>query len=245
MQTAAQGGNRMDRLQHPLFARAFARGVGGMDRRGAAEHRRRILAGLRGSVIEIAAGAGSSFPLYPPAVTHVLALEPDDYLRGVAQRAAASASVPVTVVDAAAEQIPAETGSADAVVASLVLCSVRDQAAVLAEIRRVLRPGGTLAYYEHVRSVHPFLGRAEDVLTPVWGRFMGGCHLNRDTLAAITAAGFTVQDHERFGFAVQRFNPPMAHILGHATSPGPPGQEPGAPDEGAPDEGAPDARAAG
>jgi len=212
----------MDNLQHPLFARAFARVVGGMDRRGAAEHRRRILAGLHGSVIEIGAGAGSSFPLYPSTVTHVLALEPDDYLRDVAQEAAPSASVPVTVVDAAAEHIPAETASADAVVASLVLCSVRDQAAVLAEIRRVLKPGGTLAYYEHVRSGHPLVAKAEDVLTPVWGRFMGGCHLNRDTLAAITSAGFMVQDNQRFGFAVQRLNPSLAHILGTATTPGPP-----------------------
>ena len=212
----------MDSLQHPLFARAFARVVGGMDRRGAAEHRRRILAGLHGSVIEIGAGAGSSFPLYPSTVTHVLALEPDDYLRDVAQEAAPSASVPVTVVDAAAEHIPAETASADAVVASLVLCSVRDQAAVLAEIRRVLKPGGTLAYYEHVRSGHPLVAKAEDVLTPVWGRFMGGCHLNRDTLAAITSAGFMVQDNQRFGFAVQRLNPSLAHILGTATTPGPP-----------------------
>jgi len=212
----------MDNLQHPLFARAFARVVGGMDRRGAAEHRRRILAGLHGSVIEIGAGAGSSFPLYPSTVTHVLALEPDDYLREVAQEAAPSASVPVTVVDAAAEHIPAETASADAVVASLVLCSVRDQAAVLAEIRRVLKPGGTLAYYEHVRSGHPLVAKAEDVLTPVWGRFMGGCHLNRDTLAAITSAGFMVQDNQRFGFAVQRLNPSLAHILGTATTPGPP-----------------------
>ncbi|MDQ0733036.1 class I SAM-dependent methyltransferase [Arthrobacter sp. B1I2] len=207
-------------LQHPFFARALAGAVGGMDRRGAAGHRGRILAGLQGSVIEIGAGAGSSFPLYPPAVTRVLALEPDDYLRNVAQEAAAAASVPVTVVAAAAEHIPAETGSADAVVSSLVLCSVKDQAAVLAEIRRVLRPGGTLAYYEHVRSGHPAVARAEDVLTPLWGRFMGGCHLNRDTLAAITAAGFTVQDNQRFGFAVQRLNPPIAHILGTATSPG-------------------------
>ncbi|MEV4990344.1 class I SAM-dependent methyltransferase [Pseudarthrobacter sp. LMD1-1-1.1] len=212
----------MDRLQHPLFARAFARAVAGMDRRGAAEHRRRIVAGLQGSVVEIGAGAGSSFPLYPPAVTHVLALEPDDYLRSVAEKAAASASVPVTVAAGAAEHIPATTGSVDAVVASLVLCSVWDQATALAEIRRVLKPGGTLAYYEHVRSAHAVLARAEDVLTPVWGRFMGGCHLNRDTLAAITAAGFTVQDNQRFDFAVARFNPPMAHILGTAISPGAP-----------------------
>jgi len=213
----------MDNLQHPLFARAFARAVGSIDRRGATEHRRSILAGLRGTVIEIGAGAGSSFPLYPSTVTHVLALEPDDYLRNVVQEAAANAAVPVTVVAAAAEAIPAETGSADAVVASLVLCSVKDQAAVLAEIRRVLKPGGTLAYYEHVRSTHPVVAKAEDVLTPVWGRFMGGCHLNRDTLAAITSAGFTVQDNQRFGFAVQRLNPSLAHILGTATSPGPPG----------------------
>ncbi|MDE8587065.1 class I SAM-dependent methyltransferase [Arthrobacter sp. NQ4] len=212
----------MDRLQHPLFARAFARAVAGMDRRGAAEHRRRIVAGLQGTVVEIGAGAGSSFPLYPPAVTHVLALEPDDYLRSVAEKAAASASVPVTVVAGAAEHIPAPSGSVDAVVASLVLCSVGDQATALAEIRRVLKPGGTLAYYEHVRSAHAVLARAEDVLTPVWGRFMGGCHLNRDTLAAITAAGFTVQDNQHFDFAVARFNPPMAHILGTAISPGAP-----------------------
>ncbi|MDQ0665342.1 ubiquinone/menaquinone biosynthesis C-methylase UbiE [Arthrobacter ulcerisalmonis] len=216
----SEDGEGPGRLQHPFFARAFARAVGGMDRRGAAGHRSRILAGLQGSVIEIGAGAGSSFPLYPPAVTGVLALEPDDYLRNVAQEAAVSASVPVSVVAAAAEHIPAETGSADAVVSSLVLCSVKDQAAVLAEIRRVLRPGGTLAYYEHVRSGHPVVARAEDVLTPLWGRLMGGCHLNRDTLAAITAAGFTVQDNQRFGFAVQRLNPPIAHILGTATSPG-------------------------
>lgn len=218
-----EGGVGPGPLQHPFFARAFARAVGAMDRRGAAEHRRRILAGLKGSVVEIGAGAGSSFLLYPPTVTRVLALEPDDYLRGVAEEQAAAASVPVSVIAAAAEDIPAETGSADAVVASLVLCSVKDQSAVLAEIRRVLRPGGTLAYYEHVRSRHPVLARAEDVLTPVWGRLMGGCHLNRDNLAAITAAGFTVQDNQRFGFAVQRLNPPLAHILGTATSPGPPG----------------------
>ncbi|MDQ0802114.1 class I SAM-dependent methyltransferase [Arthrobacter sp. SLBN-112] len=179
--------------------------------------------GCRAQSSKSGPGPGSSFPLYPPAVTHVLALEPDDYLRAVAETQAATASVPVTVVAAAAENIPAKTGSADAVVASLVLCSVKDQAAVLAEIRRVLRPGGTLAFYEHVRSVHPFLAAAEDVLTPVWGRFMGGCHLNRDTLAAITAAGFTVRDNQRFGFAVQRLNPPLAHILGTATSPGSPG----------------------
>jgi ubiquinone/menaquinone biosynthesis C-methylase UbiE len=209
----------LSRLQHPRFARAYARAVGNMNRRGGTEHRRTLLAGLRGTVIEIGAGDGSAFALYPEAVTQVLALEPDDYLRNLAMERAASAPVPVTVVAAAAEQIPADCGTADAVVVSLVLCSVANQAAVLAEIQRVLRPGGTLAFYEHVRSGHPLLGKAEDLLTPAWGAIAGGCHPNRDTLNAIAAAGFSVRDYRRFGFAVHPLVPPVSHILGHATRP--------------------------
>jgi ubiquinone/menaquinone biosynthesis C-methylase UbiE len=214
------GSHELKHLQHPRFARAYARAVGQMNRRGATENRRRMLAGLHGTVIEIGAGDGSAFALYPTAVTHVLALEPDDYLRSLAVERAATAAVPVTVRPAAAERIPADDGSVDAVVASLVLCSVADQAAALAEFRRVLRPGGTLAYYEHVRSERPVLAAVEDLLTPAWQRIAGGCHLNRDTLGAITAAGFTIQDNQRFGFSVQSMTPPVAHILGHATSPG-------------------------
>ncbi|MBT2552752.1 class I SAM-dependent methyltransferase [Arthrobacter sp. ISL-5] len=207
-------------LQHTRFARAYARAVVGMNRRGGAEHRRRLLAGLRGSVIEIGAGEGSSFGLYPGTVTDVLAIEPNDYLRNLARRRAESAPVPVVLVAGVAEQIPAPDAGADAVVTSLVLCSVADQARVLAEIRRVLRPGGTLAYYEHVRSGNPVLAAAEDLLTPAWQRMAGGCHPNRDTLEAITAAGFLVQDNERFGFGGHPLAPRVAHILGHATSPG-------------------------
>ncbi|KRE65310.1 methyltransferase type 11 [Arthrobacter sp. Soil736] len=206
-------------LQHTRFARAYARAVVGMNRRGGTEHRRRLLAGLHGSVIEIGAGEGSSFGLYPGTVTDVLAIEPNDYLRNLARRRAESAPVPVVLVAGVAEQIPAPDAGADAVVASLVLCSVADQATVLAEIRRVLRPGGTLAYYEHVRSGNPVLAAAEDLLSPAWQRFAGGCHPNRDTLEAITAAGFRVQDNERFGFGGHPLAPRVAHILGHATSP--------------------------
>lgn len=206
-------------LQHPRFARAYARAVAGMNRRGGAEHRRRLLAGLQGSVIEVGAGEGSSFALYPAAVTDVLAVEPDDYLRGLAEARAASAPVPVVVVAGSAERIPVPDASADAVVCSLVLCSVADQGPALAEIFRVLRPGGTLAYYEHVRSDRRLLAAAEDVLTPVWQRMAGGCHPNRDTLEAVRAAGFQVTDNERFAFAPQALTPPVAHILGHATRP--------------------------
>jgi SAM-dependent methyltransferase len=212
-------------LQHPRFARAYVRAVEEMNRRGGTEHRRAILGGLSGTVIEIGAGNGSAFALYPETVTHVLAIEPDDYLRTLAVASAASARVPVTVRAGTAEHIPAEDASADAVVASLVLCSVRDPAAALAEIRRVLRAGGTLAYYEHVRSGNRLLAAAQDLLTPVWQRMAGGCHPNRDTLGAITAAGFTVQASRRFGFSASPLAPSVAHILGTATSPGNPGHE--------------------
>lgn len=206
-------------LQHPRFARAYARAVQEMNRRGATEHRRTLLQGLSGRVVEIGAGDGSSFGLYPGTVTDVLAVEPDDDLRALAKAAAAGAVVPVRVVAGSAEAVPAPDASADALVTSLVLCSVADQPAALAEARRVLRPGGTLAFYEHVRSKHRLVAAAEDLVTPVWQQVAGGCHPNRDTLAAITAAGFVVRDIRRFGFSVSPLAPPVAHILGHATAP--------------------------
>ncbi|WP_374153008.1 class I SAM-dependent methyltransferase [Pseudarthrobacter sp. WHRI 8279] len=139
-------------LQHPRFARAYARAVEGMNRGGVTEHRWDLLSSLYGRVVEIGAGAGSAFALYPATVTEVLAVEPDDYLRALAASRAVSAPVPVIVVAGAAEAVPAADASADAVVTSLVLCSVVEQSAALAEARRVLRPGGVLAFYEHVRS---------------------------------------------------------------------------------------------
>lgn len=206
--------------QHPRFARAYARAVQHMDRRGAGEYRRELLAGLQGSVIEVGAGEGSSFAYYPDTVHRVLAVEPDDYLRGIASGKARTAVVPVEVRPGTAEEIPAPDHTADAVVVSLVLCSVPQQAAALAEIRRVLRPGGTLAFYEHVRSRRRFAAAVEDFVSPAWQRMAGGCHPNRDTLAAIVEAGFTVVDNRRFGFAAARLAPSFEHILGHATSPG-------------------------
>ncbi|WP_284984209.1 class I SAM-dependent methyltransferase [Arthrobacter sp. efr-133-TYG-118] len=208
--------------QHPRFARAYARAVPAINVRGGAEHRRSLLAGLQGRVIEVGAGEGSSFGLYPTTVESVLAVEPDDYLRGLAGAKARFAPVPVTVVSATAENIPAADGEADAVVVSLVLCSVADQAAALAEIRRVLRPGGTLAFYEHVRSDNGVLAAVEDLLTPAWERVAGGCHPNRNTLEAIRTAGFEVLHNERFGFSASPLSPPIAHILGRAISPGEP-----------------------
>ncbi|MGO4804511.1 class I SAM-dependent methyltransferase [Arthrobacter sp. 2MCAF15] len=198
------------------FGRSYARVGPRMDARGAMEHRRRLVEPAHGVVVEIGAGYGATFAFYPAAVTSVLALEPDPTLRGLAGAAAAKAPVPVTVQDGVAEALPAADASVDVVVSSLVLCSVADQSAALAEMVRVLRPGGSLLFYEHVRSAHRVLAAAEDLLTPLWTRLAGGCHPNRDTTAMIVQAGLTVQRIDRFGFSVLPGNPRLAHILGAA-----------------------------
>ena len=127
-----------------MYPRCAARA----DARGAAEHRRRLVAGLSGRVIEVGAGHGANFAHYPAGVTEVVAVEPEPTLRGLAEKAARAAAVRVSVLDGTAEALPGD--GYDAAVTSLVLCSVPDQATALAEIRRVLRPGGELRFYEHV-----------------------------------------------------------------------------------------------
>lgn len=197
---------------YPRFAEAYVRMSRLADERGAAEHRQRLLGGLAGRVLEVGAGNGLNFAHYPVSVTEVVAVEPDPYLRGHAERAAGEAQVPVRVVDGDAAHLPGADGEFDAVVYSLVLCSVPDPAAALAEARRILRPGGQVRVYEHVRNRNPLAGAVQDLITPLWQRFGGGCHPNRDTERALRRAGFTV-DSVRFGFRPAPWFPPVPHII--------------------------------
>jgi len=186
-------------VHHPIFARVFDRLVRKADPEQA-EHRRELVRGLRGRVIEVGAGNGINFPNYPPEVTEVVAVEPEAYLREKAAQAAASASVRVTVLDGLADALPFEDGAFDAAVTSLVLCSVPDQSRALAEIARVLKPGGELRFYEHVLATDPKVARLQNRIEPVWRFCGGGCHPNRDTPGAIEAAGFRIERCRRFPF---------------------------------------------
>ena len=186
-------------VHHPIFARLFAWGASNAPAEQL-EHRRRLLEGLSGRVIEVGAGNGLNFTHYPPEVTEVLAVEPESYLRGKAEEAAARAPVPVRIVDGVADSLPAGDGEFDAGVASLVLCSVPRPPVALAELHRVIRPGGELRFYEHVRAEDPRHARSQDRINRVWPRFSGGCHPNRDTPAAIAAAGFEIERCDRFKF---------------------------------------------
>ncbi|MDF3291825.1 MULTISPECIES: class I SAM-dependent methyltransferase [Streptomyces] len=179
-------------VHHPVFARFYVRWAAVAEERlELARHRRELLAGLSGRVIEIGAGSGANFRHYPAAVCEVVATEPERLLRRAAADAASRVEVPVDVVPAAAEALPVKSEAFDAAVACLVLCSVRDQRRALAELRRVVRPGGELRLLEHVRSTGRGMAAAQWAVDHTfWPLLFGGCHTGRDTLAQVTAAGF-------------------------------------------------------
>ncbi|MDX2853811.1 class I SAM-dependent methyltransferase [Streptomyces sp. PA03-3a] len=214
-------------VHHPLFARFYARCGPVMDARaGFAAHRETALAGLTGRVIEIGAGSGLNFCHYPRTVAEVVAIEPERHLRRLAVDAAQHAEVPVDVVPGVAEALPVKSEAFDAAVASLVLCSVRDQKRALAELHRVLRPGGELRLLEHCRAE----GRGHAALQWVadrtlWPLLFGGCRTGRDTLAAAEAAGFDVLELRRFhvperGKGLTLPLPSSPHILATVRRPG-------------------------
>jgi ubiquinone/menaquinone biosynthesis C-methylase UbiE len=205
-------------LARPRFARMYVRAAKTAGERGGTEHRRRLLEGLSGTVLELGAGHGLNFPHYPATVTELIAIEPEPTLRARAAEAATNAPVPVSVLGGVADELPLEDESVDAAVASLVLCSVPDQHRALAELHRVLRPGGELRFYEHViPRCQPkrLLLQAADH-SGLWPRIAGGCHPARDTGAAIERTGFKIQTSERLMFAASRFEPGIPHILGTA-----------------------------
>jgi ubiquinone/menaquinone biosynthesis C-methylase UbiE len=207
-----------DDISNPFFVRFYRRNRRSAVKRGENEHRRRAVEGLAGVVVELGAGDGANFPLYPETVTEVIAVEPEPRFRAQATEAARQAEVPIRVEPGTAENLPVEDASVDAVLASLVLCTVPDQAAALTEARRVLRPGGELRFYEHVHAESQPLRAVLEVLdrSHIWPTIGGGCHPARDTLSAIKAAGFTVERCEHFGFSPSPMIPKIPHILGVA-----------------------------
>jgi ubiquinone/menaquinone biosynthesis C-methylase UbiE len=183
-------------VHHPLFARIYTHVLARNEPAELRAYREELLADLSGRVVEVGAGAGANFPHYPPSVTEVVAVEPEAYLREQAVAAAPAAPVAVTVLDGIADALPLEDGSCDAAVACLVLCSVPDQASALAELRRVLKPGGELRFLEHVRGATPRMARWQQVVDRTfWPRAFGGCHTARDTVGAIERAGFALERH--------------------------------------------------
>lgn len=204
---------------HPLFARLWAAVLRRGEPRAITQQRAALVEGLAGVVVEVGPGSGSMFAHYPAAVERVVAVEPEPYLRTVAAKAAASAPVPIEVTAGDAATIPLGAGEADAVVCSLVLCSVPDQSAALREFARVLRPGGELRYFEHVAEPAGTWPRRLQQLVDrsgLWRRAGGGCHVARETGSAIRAAGFSVESERASIFGPRWLVPVSLHVRGVA-----------------------------
>lgn len=200
---------------HPVFARVYAAIAELGERTGYGARRAEALSGARGRLLVVGLGPGHDLVHLPADVTDVVAVEPDPTMRARARRRSLAAPVPVTLVGGVAEALPLPTGSVDAALVALVLCSVQHPAAAAAELRRVLRPGGTLHVLEHVHAGPGRLGRWQDRIDPLWSRLAGGCSVRRDTRAVLAAAGFDTSGLR--DVLVRPAPPPVAsHLIGVA-----------------------------
>ena len=210
-----------DTVRRPVFANMlYPRFREAAQEHGEDRYRQQLLDGLTGRVLELGCGDGAHFRLYPEAVTELVAVEPEENLLKRANEVAAEARCPVRVLPGFAEALPAGDGEFDAAVAALVLCSVDDQQKALAELMRVIRPGGELRFFEHVRSEASLHAAAQFAVQPLWSWLGGGCHPTRETEQAIRDAGFEIERIERFDFApgfLEKLGGP--HILGIARRP--------------------------
>lgn len=183
---------RRRELAKKLFASTYDPLLSGIERAGLRERRHALLRDLDGDVLEVGAGTGLNIPHYEHAARLVL-LEPDRHMRERLQRRLDQATAPTIVVAGAAENMPFAASSFDAVVATLVFCSVDDPGRALAEIHRVLKQDGKLVLIEHVRA-DSVRGKLQDALSPLHARLGAGCRPNRRTAELVRAAGFDLDE---------------------------------------------------
>jgi SAM-dependent methyltransferase len=192
-----------------IAARCYDWFLSATERAGLRERRRQLLAGASGRCLEVGAGTGLNLELWPASIEELVLTEPDPHMGGQLRKRAAASSRSVRVVEAPGERLPFEDASFDSVGMTLVLCTAPDPAAVLTEIRRVLRPGGRLLFLEHVRADEPKLARWQDRLHGPWYAFGYGCNCNRPTLSTIG----TVFEVERVEHGLMPKAPPIVRPM--------------------------------
>jgi ubiquinone/menaquinone biosynthesis C-methylase UbiE len=181
--------------EHRIFAAVYNQLMSGLEKAGVADKRRELLADASGAVLELGAGTGVNLEHYPPEIERLVLTEPDPHMaRRLRKQAEESGRTGVEVVEAGAESLPFGPDEFDTAVATLVLCTVPDPGAALAEVARVLKPGGRMLFMEHVRADSHGRARWQDRLNPVQNFFFGGCNLNRPTADTIRSSPLVVDE---------------------------------------------------
>lgn len=190
-------GKAYDATWGRLFASLYDRALKASEENGLGDMRRVLLSEARGRVVEIGAGTGINLDLYGDGIDDLTLVEPDPHMGAKLRDRLTGHSGPARLVTAPAEALPFPDGTFDTAVATLVLCTVPDPAAAIAELARVLKPGGRLLFIEHVRSADPGTARWQDRLEKPWRFMADGCHCNRDTEANLRASSFQLEsvDH--------------------------------------------------
>jgi ubiquinone/menaquinone biosynthesis C-methylase UbiE len=178
------------------FAACYDRGLKAVEEAGLRDVRREVLAAASGRTVDVGAGTGVNVELFGDEIDKLVLVEPDPHMAVRLRRRVAASGVEAEIVQAPAERLPFEDASFDTAVFTLVLCTVPDPAAALAETARILRPGGRMLFVEHVRSEDSRRARWQDRLERPWGLLANGCHPNRDTVALIETSALELEEVE-------------------------------------------------
>jgi SAM-dependent methyltransferase len=184
--------------EHRIFAALYEQIFKGLEKGGLADKRRELLAGARGATLELGAGIGHNLEHYPPAVERLVLTEPDPHMaKRLRDQVAESSRTDTEVVEAGAEELPFGPAEFDTVIATLVFCTIPDPGAALAEVARVLKPGGRMLFMEHVRADSDRRAKWQDRLNPVQNFLFGGCNLNRTTAETLRSSPLVIEEIEQ------------------------------------------------
>jgi ubiquinone/menaquinone biosynthesis C-methylase UbiE len=205
------GEHRWDHVFAAIYDRLMRRG----EQQTMGRLRSEVLSNARGRTLEIGAGTGANIPYYPDGIDELILAEPFEPMRRRLERRLREGGSSASTLDASAEALPLDGESVDTVVSTLVLCTVDLPDRALAEVARVLRPEGQLLFIEHVRSHSPRGARWQDRLVTPWRHFAAGCRCNRDTIASVTAAGFSTEHEDKHWKGAPPIVAPL--VIGRAT----------------------------